>query len=149
MEYKLYRSLRLQEKRLANVNVIPSAFPHVQKPAPTLVLVAGNVVISVNYFKRMIAWLNRLLGGHLKSYETLVERGRREAVVRMKQQASVIGGTMVFNVKISTSCISKGYMDGVSSLEILAYGTALIPTVKIKNIASFCGTGTHPFQLGN
>ena len=44
------------------------------------VLVAGSVVISEDYFKRIVSSLQSLFGGRLRSYESLVDRARREAV---------------------------------------------------------------------
>ena len=34
---------------------------------------------------------------------------------------------MIFNIKIETSSISKGQRQTVGAVEVLAYGTALIP----------------------
>ena len=45
----------------------------------------------------------------------------------MKQQASSLGAVMVFNVKYETASISKGAGKTIGSVEVLAYGTALIP----------------------
>ena len=41
-------------------------------------LVHGNVVVSVDYFKRFVAALRNLFGGSVTSYETLIDRARRE-----------------------------------------------------------------------
>ena len=45
-------------------------------------LVTGSVVISLDYFKRVIAGLRGLIGGRIKTYEPLLERARREALLR-------------------------------------------------------------------
>jgi uncharacterized protein YbjQ (UPF0145 family) len=55
----------------------------------------------------------------------LLDRARREAILRMKDTARRRGAQMVFNVKIETVSISKGRRDAVGSVEVLAYGTAL------------------------
>lgn len=89
-------------------------------------LVGGNVVISVDYFKRLAAGLRSLFGGRLTTYESLLERGRREAILRMKEQARSLGSTMVINVRIETASISKGREDQIGSVEVYAYGTALL-----------------------
>lgn len=91
-------------------------------------LVGGNVVISIDYFKRIAAGLRSLVGGRIGAYESLLERARREAVLRMKQEARAKGATMIFNVKLETASISKGQNQQVGSVEVYAYGTALIPT---------------------
>ena len=88
-------------------------------------IVQGHVVVSVDYFKRFVAGLRKLFGGNLKSYETLLDRGRREAVLRMKEQAQEKGANMIFNVKFETASISKGAKQSIGSVEVFAYGSAI------------------------
>jgi len=88
-------------------------------------LVTGSVVISVDYFKRFLASLRSFFGGRVGSYETLLDRARREAILRTKHKARDHGAQMVFNIKLETSSISRGARDTVGSVEVLAYGTAL------------------------
>jgi uncharacterized protein YbjQ (UPF0145 family) len=97
-----------------------------QTPAPDVMLVTGNVVISIDYFKQFVATLRKIVGGRITSFESLIERARREAILRMKEQAYDMGADAVFNVKIETSSISRGAKGQVGSVEVLAYGTAVI-----------------------
>ena len=90
-------------------------------------IVGGNVVVSVDYFKRFVAALRMLVGGRLTSYESLVDRARREAILRMREKAIKMGASSVFNVKLETASISKGNKDSIGSVEVYAYGTAIIP----------------------
>ncbi|MDG2481554.1 MAG: YbjQ family protein, partial [Alphaproteobacteria bacterium] len=87
-------------------------------------LVSGNAVISIDYFKRFLAYLRGLVGGQIDAYESLVERSRREAVLRMKQQARELGASHIVNVKLETSRV---FFDDrrAGSVEVLAYGTAV------------------------
>jgi uncharacterized protein YbjQ (UPF0145 family) len=91
-------------------------------------LVVGSVVIAEDYFKRVAAGLKSLVGGNLRSYETLLERGRREAIVRMKQQARRLGAAHVVNVRLETASLSEDWSGRrpMFSAEFIAYGTALI-----------------------
>lgn len=89
-------------------------------------LVAGNVVVSVDYFKRLVAGLRALFGGRITAYESLLERARREALLRMKEDARYKGAKMIINVRLETASISKGKGDQIGSVEVYAYGTALI-----------------------
>ena len=86
-------------------------------------LVSGSVVISVDYFKRILAGLRNIFGGNVQSYETLVDRARREAVLRMKE--SCPDADYVLNLRLETSSIFKGKRKQVGSVEVLAYGTAV------------------------
>jgi len=126
-EKRHYQSIFTREKKYKKLLVIAAKFPPVMQPPPKTTLVTGSVVISVDYFKRFLAALRNFFGGRLKSYETLLDRARREAILRMKQQADDLGADMVFNIKIETASISKGRKQTVGSVEVLAYGTALIP----------------------
>lgn len=88
-------------------------------------LVGGTAVIATDYFKTFAASLRNLFGGRMRSMETLVERARRQAVVRMLEEARAAGANAVWNVRLETSTIgnSKGKP---SAIEVMAYGTALI-----------------------
>ena len=86
-------------------------------------LVTGSVVISVDYFKRILAGLRNSFGGPIASYETLVDRARREAILRMKE--SCPNATQLINLRIETSSITKGAKQQIGSVEVLAYGTAI------------------------
>ncbi|NNC99938.1 MAG: heavy metal-binding domain-containing protein [Gammaproteobacteria bacterium] len=88
-------------------------------------LVHGNVVISVDYFKRFVAGLRMLIGGRMRSYESLLDRGRREAVLRMKAQAREQGAEQIFNVRFETASISKGEDASLGSIEVFVYGSAI------------------------
>lgn len=92
-------------------------------------LVVGSVVIAEDYFKRVAAALKSLVGGNLQSYESLLERGRREAIVRMKEEARRHGATRVVNVRLETASLSENFSGRRPwfSAEFIAYGTALVP----------------------
>ena len=123
---KHYRSIREREGAFLGRPAV--SFRKLTEPerAERARLVAGSAVISVDYFKRLLAGLRGLVGGRVKSYESLLDRARREAILRMKEEAR--GADAVVNMRIETTSISKGSMkrnESVSTVEALAYGTAL------------------------
>lgn len=124
-EKRHYKSIIEREGELNALPAIASRFPPTDKLYQQ-VLVTGNTVISVDYFKRFIAALRNLFGGRVTSYESLLDRARRESLLRMKAQAQALGASMVFNIKYETSSISQGAGNSMGSIEVLAYGTALI-----------------------
>ena len=81
-------------------------------------MVYGNVVIGTDYFRLIVSGLRNLMGGEMSAYETLVDRGRREAVLRMKKQAR--DADIILNMRIESCQITQ-----TGSVEILAYGTAV------------------------
>ena len=95
-------------------------------------LVMGNVVISQDYFKRVAASLKGIFGGNIGVFEPLLERARREALIRMKGVAHARGYNTVINVRLETATMasSRGDGKGTAGVEILAFGTAVLVSDK-------------------
>ena len=127
LEKKHYASIIARETSPDQVMVFAERLPPPVLPAPVTQLVSGSVVISSDYFKRFIAGLRMLIGGRLNTYESLLDRARREAILRMREEAKALGATQIFNVKLETISIGGRNPNSVSCLEVLAYGTAVIP----------------------
>ncbi len=126
IEKRHYTSIIQREKELNKIPAIAIKTPVEGKFHQKLVL--GNVTISVDYFKRFLATLHNFFGGRVTSYETLLDRARREALLRMKAEAKAQNAILVMNVKYETASIYKGKGSSIGSVEVLAYGTAMIPT---------------------
>lgn len=90
-------------------------------------LVTGNVVVSLDYFKRFLAGLRAIFGGRIRAYEPLLDRARREALLRMMEDARGAGYSAVMNVRLETSRLasSRGDGKGTVGVEILAFGTGV------------------------
>jgi len=113
-----YNSICEREARLNKIPAIASkVLPAECTPCETK-LVSGNVVIAVDYFKKFVASLRILVGGRVTSFESLIDRARREAVLRMKAEAEAAGADYVFNIKMETSSISTGQEDAIGSVEL-------------------------------
>lgn len=124
LEKRHFKSILQREAELINLVTTSSKKPlgqlgDIQK----VQLVQGNAVISVDYFKRFVASIRNLIGGNVAGYETLLDRARREAILRMK--ASCQDATQVINLRIETSSIYKGKRNQVGSVEVMAYATAI------------------------
>ena len=124
-ERRHYKSIEDREIKYQKLPTIGLKHPLPQKGRVVMArLAAGNVVVSVDYFKRFLASLRNIFGGRVSSYETLVDRARREAILRMK--ASCPGATQIINVRLETSSLSKNTRKGsIGSIEVFAYGTAI------------------------
>jgi uncharacterized protein YbjQ (UPF0145 family) len=124
LEKKHYISIREREKELVSLPTILLKKPLRPDAVKQSRLVNGSVVISIDYFKRLLAGLRNFIGGNVSSYESLIDRARREAILRMKENAK--GADEIINVRIETCAISKNSQKGsIGSVEVLAYGTAL------------------------
>ena len=125
-EKRHYRSIKAREAallRLPAVTIERCVNP--QAEIEKAELVTGSVVISLDYFKRILAGLRNIVGGRVKSYETLLERGRREALLRMKKSAA--DANMILNVRLETSSSGQNadQRKSIGRIEVLAYGTAV------------------------
>jgi len=87
-------------------------------------LVTGSVVVASDYFKTFMAGLINIFGGRVTPFESLLDRARREALLRLKADAMKLNAQYVFNLKYETTRIAQS---GAGAVEVLAYGTALIP----------------------
>lgn len=117
-EQKHLRELEEQERRLAHIRVDNNRF---KTSTQTGQMISSNVVISHDYFKYVIANIQNFFGGRLTSYESVVERARREALVRLKQEAENMGATHIMGLRLSTT--ELGMQGGM--VEVFAYGTAI------------------------
>ena len=88
-------------------------------------MVQGSVVISIDHFKRILASLRNIFGGRVTAYESLIDRARREAILRMKEKSP--NADIVLNTRIETSTIgrSANSRKSIGSIEAIAYGTAI------------------------
>lgn len=118
IEQKHFKELEAQEKRLAHIRIDNNRFKTTEHFGQ---LISSNVVISHDYFKYVIANIQNFFGGRLTSYESIVDRARREAVVRLKQEAEKMGATQIMGLRLSTT--ELGMQGGM--VEVFAYGTAI------------------------
>ncbi len=87
VEKRHYASIRKRERQYADVLAFAVRFPPDRVTPQRAFLVHGTVVISSDYFKTFVAGLRNLFGGRVRTYETLMERARREALLRLKHDA--------------------------------------------------------------
>jgi len=125
-ERRHYRSIEQREAQYRHILVFNEKRPPPELAGQPFSLVQGSVVVSSDYFKNIVAGLRALIGGNLKSYEALLERGRREALLRLKQQAHERGAHRVMAVQFETSTLNQGAASKIVSCEVLAYGTAFV-----------------------
>ncbi len=119
---------RLDEREAALRDMLVTDLKRLPKgqSARSCGLVTGEVVIGSDYFKTVAAKLKSLFGGELRTFQTLMTRARREALLRMMERAKQMGANGVINVRFETSNI--GAMRGRKAsamVEMYAYGTAI------------------------
>jgi uncharacterized protein YbjQ (UPF0145 family) len=122
-EKRHFSSIHQREEEMQNLPTIMLKKPLLPEEIKEYRLVNGSVVLSIDYFKKFIASLINIFGGNISSYETILDRARREAILRMKEDAS--DASEIINIRIETSSISKNAQQNVGAIEVLAYGTAI------------------------
>ncbi len=118
-----YRSIKNREAKFLSIPALTVKTLDDPRPVQKAELVVGSVVVSVDYFKRVLMMFRRIFGGEVRSYSPLIDRGRREALLRMKEMTP--DADLFLNCRLETSTISSGQGKATGSVEIVAYGTAI------------------------
>jgi len=125
LERRHFRSIREREERTRDLPVLSTR----ECPAGEVAearLVTGEVVVSIDHFKRFLAGLRNIFGGEVRSYCSVLDRGRREAILRMKEQFPE--ADLIVNLRVETCSVSKstgGREKSIGAAEVIAYGTAI------------------------
>ena len=123
LENAHYVSIRAREAATLHVPVVTLEKLPEERPVASAILAVGSVVVSIDYYKRLLAGFRMFFGGELRAYSSLIDRGRREAILRMKE--SVPGAHLFLNCRLETASISKGEKNTLGTVEVIAYGTAV------------------------
>ncbi len=125
IENRHFASLHHREQESRHLSTVNFGCKHPLPDTAEAQIFIGSVVVSSDYFKTVIGALISLFGGRLTVFETLLERGRREAVLRMKEQAIAWGATQVLNVRLETSELNTNGQNPITAIEVIAYGTGI------------------------
>ena len=97
-----------------------------KKEIKQIELVSSSVVIGCDYFRAFLANLRNIFGGHVSTFESLMDRGRREALLRVREKALQLGANIIVNMKVET--VMLDYFAGDKKgpkVCVTAYGTAI------------------------
>ncbi len=100
---------RLREREVQTQDILVTqirSFPAYAAVGPPPTMLVAEVVISSDYLKSFLARLRKIFGGEIRSVGTLLERARREVLLRIKEQARDQGYNAVCNVRLETADIS-------------------------------------------
>ena len=128
LQHLHYKSIHRREAEVRDL-VTLSYDPNVPDVARSE-LVRGSAVMSPDYARSFLVWLKGIFGGQLRSLRPVLDRGRREAMLRMKEAAVAAGHDAVINVRLETTRIANARADdkGTAGMELVAYGTAITRT---------------------
>jgi uncharacterized protein YbjQ (UPF0145 family) len=114
------RNIVEREKALVSLPALTLKFAEA-RPVVKSELVIGSVVIGGDFFKQVVASLASLFGMRISVAEAMLDRARREAVLRMKERA--VGADAILNVRIESMKI--GERKKITGIEAMACGTAV------------------------
>jgi len=123
-ERRHYKSIHAREEALLDLPAVTFKGLDDPRPVKESRLALGAVVVSVDHYKRFLMAFRRIFGGEVHSYASLIDRGRREAILRMKE--SCPDADLLLNCRVETSTISNGAGKSTGTVEVLAYATAVV-----------------------
>ena len=125
-ERRHFRNLQQREDQQADcfvtqIKSFPNAAPGELPPR----MVVAEVVIATDYLKSFLAKLRNIFGGEVRSYQSLLVRARREASLRILEEARRQGYNAVCNLRFDTADVGgSSTAQRVAMVAIIASGTA-------------------------
>lgn len=117
LEREHYAEIRNREIAVAEIPVLTSKLKDKRQYIRQTRLVTSSISIADDLFKFVMSSLRGMFGGRVSSYELVLDRARREAVLRLKEQCP--DADAIINVHFCTSKVGRRIV------EIVAYGTAV------------------------
>ena len=96
--------------------------------AESSTLLHVSICVGPSVGQIFFMWFKSVFGGRLHSYDVVLDYGRREALLRLNQQAKSLGCSSIVNIRIETSTVSfaKNSKNSRSSVEFLAFATGIV-----------------------
>lgn len=117
MEKRHLKRLCDREEALLHVPFTSDVALTQAQPVRETRMVSGSCVLGASYFKTFVAGFVNFFGGSIAVYESLTNRARREALLRMREAAG--GADMVVRARVEMTELGPGQVEAV------AYGTAV------------------------
>ena len=86
-------------------------------------LVMASIVVAASHWQSFRSNYRRIIGGEVPILRKPLEWGRKEVIVRLKEQAKQSGWTQLHNVRIETSIIGNVAQGKGLKTELHAYAT--------------------------
>ena len=120
----------IEERETANRDILVTqikTFPMAVSGASPPLAVMSEVVIASDYLKSFLASWRNIFGGEVKSFQKLQERAKREAILRLIEDAKSRGYNAVCNVRVNSADIggnTSGRKNKVPMAAVIATATA-------------------------
>lgn len=125
IERKHFKDLQVREAEIRKKVIVHNRrSPLITRPVK-MTLVAGEVCIGADRFKTWLAGFRQIVGGRMGSLAPVVERARREALLRALESAAAQGYTEVGNIRYTTANLKwNAPKQRELLISVMAYGTA-------------------------
>ena len=99
-----FRQLGMREAQTSDILVTQlKSFPACSPVDRVPTMLVAEVVISSDYLKSFLAGIRNIFGGEVRSFQTMLERARREALQRIREEAREMGYNAICNVRLETA----------------------------------------------
>ena len=101
-------------------------FPMISSENKSAEMFIGEVTIATDYYKSFAGKLRNFFGGEMLCFESLKIRARREAIMKIVEQAQAKGYNAICNLRLETADIGGSTLSKKSAItvSILASATA-------------------------
>lgn len=126
LERRHFASIREREAQTAALPIFPTRSADADRTVVDGRMVVASIVVSLDYFKKILAAFRNIFGGNVRSYESLLDRAKREAILRLKEQ--VPDYDAIINLRMETANLASTQTrkkKGIGGVEVVAYGTAI------------------------
>lgn len=113
-EYATNDIIRTQSKNFLAPN-------HNSQSPPTII--CAETVVASDYFKNFLAGFRKFFGGEMRSYNSLMDRARRETLMKLIEQSKARGYNAVCNVRLEPADIG-GNLSKKGAAMVCIVGTA-------------------------
>ncbi len=87
-------------------------------------IVLAETVVSSDYFKTSVAKLRGLFGGEVRSFQSLLDRARRETTQRLVEQAQHLGYNAICNLRLERADVGGSTADKKAAAMVAILGSA-------------------------
>lgn len=126
IEKRHYKNIRNREILLIKKPYITCGKQYTtKKKVQKAEIIASSIVIGCDRFSTICANLKNIFGGNVPAFETVLDRGRREVLLRVREKAAQSGADLLINVRYESVNLNPIEYSSNPMVSITAYGTAI------------------------
>lgn len=118
---------RIAAREEANLGIVQTQSRMFLSPIPGVrppQILCAETVVASDYFKNFLAQIRKIFGGEMRSYHSLMVRARKEALLRLVEQARGLGFNAICNVRLEPADVGGNLQKkGAAMVCIIATAT--------------------------